>query len=155
MVCGVIKDYAGRVKIIAHRSVTVIQIIGWLTSICLVRPWWKGETDKFALYSNRKLGTVRHKSELVLLHPAKPPLSHTSAGFALAAYTDLKALPTHIVSKYKRPSSDIKFTKEIDTIILHNLYSWTAVGVIRVSIETTSRIMYTPKFSPADRAITL
>lgn len=80
MVCSVINDYAERVKISARGSVTVIQIIGWLTSVCLVRPWWKGETDKFALYSNSKLGTVRHKSELVLLHPGKPALSHTSAG---------------------------------------------------------------------------
>jgi len=80
MVCSVINDYAERVKISAHRSVTVIQIIGCLTSICLVRPWWKGEPDKFALYSNSKLGTDRHKSGLVLLHPGKPVLCHTSAG---------------------------------------------------------------------------
>jgi len=33
--------------------------------------------------------------------------------YALSAYTELKALPTHIVSKYKQPSSDIKFTKEM------------------------------------------
>jgi hypothetical protein len=80
MVCSVINDFAEHVKISARRPVTVTQIIGCLTSICLVRPWWKGEPDKFALYSNSKLGTLRHKSVLVLLHPRKPVLSYTSAG---------------------------------------------------------------------------
>jgi hypothetical protein len=115
MVCSVINDCAEHVKTIAHRSVTVIQIIGCLTSICLVRPWWKGEPDKFALYWNTKLGTVRHKSVLVLLHPPPPDSLFSVAHllvYALIAYIELKALLTHIVSKYKRPSSDIKFTKE-------------------------------------------
>jgi membrane-associated HD superfamily phosphohydrolase len=52
-------------------------------------------------------------------------------------------------------SFECQIHEENDTIILHDLYSWTAVSVIRISIETTKRIVSVPKFSPVDRAVTL
>ena len=52
-------------------------------------------------------------------------------------------------------SSECQIHEENDTIILHYLYSWTAVGVIRIYIETSRRIVSAPKFSPVDRAVKL